>query len=222
MSRLSVLIVDDEPMFTSALRRLLHRTHDVEIASDGQQALDAVRAGRRFDVILSDVTMPLMSGIELLERLLEVAPDQAEHFVFLTGGTFPGPAQRRLRTLGTRQLEKPIDVAALRTMISEVAGQPPESDEAREARDPGKSRDPHEPHDPPEPPDPASPDRPRRTESFRRDDGPRLEALPSFKSDKDKTRSVSDSDRPRASVRRSDIFSVPSEERLRRALAGEG
>lgn len=121
MSRLRVLIVDDEAIFTQALRRLLQRTHDVEVANDGEQALAVVRSGKRFDVILSDVMMPAMNGIELFEAVQAVDPEQARHFVFLTGGAFGGHAQNRLRSLGTRQLEKPVDVAALRSMISLVA-----------------------------------------------------------------------------------------------------
>jgi CheY-like chemotaxis protein len=121
VTRLRVLIVDDEAIFTQALRRLLQRTHDVEVANNGEQALAAVRAGRRFDVILSDVMMPLMNGIELFEAVQLVDPEQARHFVFLTGGAFGGHAQRQLRKMGTRQLEKPVDVAALRNMINLVA-----------------------------------------------------------------------------------------------------
>lgn len=122
MTKLRVLIVDDEAMFTQSLRRLLQRQHDIAVANDGLEALTAVRAGQRFDVILSDVNMPQMTGIELFEQLLELAPDQAQHFVFLTGGAFGGPTQQRLRALGTRQLEKPVDITALRAMIVEVGG----------------------------------------------------------------------------------------------------
>ena len=121
MTRLRVLIVDDETIFTHALRRLLQRTHDIEVANDGVQALAAVRAGRRFDVILSDVMMPEMNGIELFEEVQRFDPEQARHFVFLTGGAFGGHAQQKLRKMGTRQLEKPVDVAALRHMITVVA-----------------------------------------------------------------------------------------------------
>jgi CheY-like chemotaxis protein len=123
MTRLHVLVVDDEAMFTHSLRRLLQRTHDVEVANDGREALAKVLAGRRFDVILSDVTMPEMGGIELYEELLRAAPEQARRFVFLTGGAFSRPTELRLRALGTRQLEKPVDMAALRAMISQVASE---------------------------------------------------------------------------------------------------
>jgi CheY-like chemotaxis protein len=123
LGRLRVLLVDDEPTFTNALRRVLQRHHDVEVASDGKQALEVVLAGMRFDVILSDVMMPRMTGLELLEQLVTLVPDQACHFVFLTGGVFASPTQQRIRTLGTRQLEKPVDVAALRSIITEIAEQ---------------------------------------------------------------------------------------------------
>jgi CheY-like chemotaxis protein len=123
MSRLRVLIVDDEVSFAHALRRVLHRTHDVEVLGDGALALAAIMAGQRFDVILSDVSMPKMTGVELLEQLVTHAPDQARHFVFLTGGVFPERTEQRIRALGTRQLEKPVDLGELRSTISEVAAE---------------------------------------------------------------------------------------------------
>jgi DNA-binding NtrC family response regulator len=64
-----VLLVDDEP----ELRRLLYRTlsracFDVVAAENGRVALEAARRAR-FDVVISDVRMPCMGGLELLERL---------------------------------------------------------------------------------------------------------------------------------------------------------
>lgn len=129
-SRLRVLIVDDEAIFTQALRRLLQRSYDIEVANDGAQALAivcaAVRAGKRFDAIISDVSMPSMNGIELYEAITHLDEEQARHFVFLTGGAFGGHAQTHLSKLGMRQLEKPVDVTALRHIIAEVAGHQPE------------------------------------------------------------------------------------------------
>jgi CheY-like chemotaxis protein len=123
VSKLRVLLVDDEAVFTHALRRLLQRTFDVEVAGDGREALAAIQRGARFDVILSDVMMPQLSGLELHEEVQRLAPDQARRFIFLTGGAFGGDVQPRLRALGGRQLEKPIDVAALRAMIAQVAAE---------------------------------------------------------------------------------------------------
>ncbi len=129
-ARLRVLVVDDEAIFTQALRRLLQRSYDVEVANDGEQALAIIRAGKRFDVIVSDVSMPAMNGIELYEAITILDEEQARHFVFLTGGAFAGHAQSHLQKLGMRQLEKPVDVSALRHTIDEIAGEHPGHDRA--------------------------------------------------------------------------------------------
>ncbi|HRC57246.1 MAG: response regulator [Myxococcales bacterium] len=115
-----VLIVDDDATIGKALHRLLRRTHDVELASDGQEALAAIRGGQRFNAIVSDVAMPLMTGIELFEHLAREVPEQARHFVFLTGGV-QGPVARKLRQTGAPQLEKPVDISALRDTIAQLA-----------------------------------------------------------------------------------------------------
>src|SRR6185295_1309014 len=62
--RAQILVVDDEPMISSAVRRILGREHDV-VATDAMGALKAIEGGRRFDVILCDVMMPDMSGVDL-------------------------------------------------------------------------------------------------------------------------------------------------------------
>ncbi|MEZ4359797.1 MAG: response regulator [Kofleriaceae bacterium] len=124
VGRVRILIVDDERSFTTALRRVLGRVHDVTVAADGQEALDLIDAGQRFDVIFSDVTMPRMTGHELLDRLVTKDPEMAHHFVFLSGGGSPARLPARLRALGTRELEKPTDIQALREVIREIASEP--------------------------------------------------------------------------------------------------
>jgi CheY-like chemotaxis protein len=64
-----VLVVDDEPAIGRALARLLERDlHHVVVVGRGEDALHLLLS-ERFDVILCDVTMPEMTGIELYERL---------------------------------------------------------------------------------------------------------------------------------------------------------
>jgi CheY-like chemotaxis protein len=121
LTRWRVLVVDDEVLFTTALRRVLQRTHHIEIADNGPQALHLIRSGARYDVIFSDVTMPLMTGPEFLDELERIAPEQAGKVVFLTGGVFSGPLTLRLSALGTLQLEKPVELDLLRATISRIA-----------------------------------------------------------------------------------------------------
>ena len=69
MKNHSVLVVDDEPSIVISLEYLLSQAgYDVHTASDGQQALDAVRALRP-RLVLLDVMMPVMNGFEVCRRI---------------------------------------------------------------------------------------------------------------------------------------------------------
>jgi DNA-binding NtrC family response regulator len=79
---LSILLVDDEPTLRLALGDALAAAgHQVVLAEDGQVALD-ICAQRRFDVVVSDVNMPKVDGITLLQRLKRMDP--SIDFVLMT------------------------------------------------------------------------------------------------------------------------------------------
>jgi PAS domain S-box-containing protein len=68
--RQRVLLVDDEDAVAAVLRRLLERNgFDVTLAGNGAQAMERIAAGPAFDLVLTDQTMPVMTGMELVERL---------------------------------------------------------------------------------------------------------------------------------------------------------
>jgi len=74
-ARGTLLIVDDEPLFASSLRRVLASEHVVTVANSGRAALDRLRRGERFDVVLCDLMMPEMTGADLHAELLALAPE---------------------------------------------------------------------------------------------------------------------------------------------------
>ncbi|HEX3764038.1 MAG TPA: two-component regulator propeller domain-containing protein [Kofleriaceae bacterium] len=125
--RLRILAVDDEPRVLEMLARVLRREHDVVAVSCGGAALQHVRGGARFDVIVSDVMMPNMTGLELLDELVRIAPDQARRMIFLSGGVFTAESRARLDELGALQLEKPVTAHQLREAVRAlaIAGDPP-------------------------------------------------------------------------------------------------
>ncbi|HEY0989033.1 MAG TPA: ATP-binding protein [Kofleriaceae bacterium] len=116
-----VMLVDDEPQVAHTMERLLRRDHDITVALCGDEALAHITAGERFDVIVSDVMMPNMTGIELLEQLRSIAPGQAERLIFLSGGAFTAQAREQLASLGVLQLEKPVTAKELRASIVRIA-----------------------------------------------------------------------------------------------------
>ncbi|WP_338667830.1 response regulator [Pseudodesulfovibrio methanolicus] len=83
MKKIRLLLVDDEPDFLTAYaRRFKRRNVEITEASSGQQAIDHVRESE-FDVVILDVMMPRMNGLETLRRIKAIAPDLP--VIILTG-----------------------------------------------------------------------------------------------------------------------------------------
>jgi PAS domain S-box-containing protein len=118
-----VLVVDDEPQIGSAIVRTLRRDHDVEVATRARAALERLRGGEAFDVILCDVMMPEMSGLELHAELSRTDSRLAERIVFITGGAFTAQTQALLDGMPNQCISKPFDIVLLRALVGErVAG----------------------------------------------------------------------------------------------------
>ena len=92
-ARLRVLHVDDEPMVRTLVRRMLGQECEVISVASPAEALELLAQDPHFDCVLSDVTMPQMTGVALLRRVESLAPDLARRWVFLTGGS-PDPWTR--------------------------------------------------------------------------------------------------------------------------------
>jgi len=114
-----VLIVDDDAMIVRAMRRLLSTEHEVKAFRSAHEALALLAAGERFDVILCDLMMPAMTGMELHAKVSQLAPEQAARMIFLTGGAFSAQAQAFLDAGTTVWLNKPFDRESLRSIVNE-------------------------------------------------------------------------------------------------------
>jgi PAS domain S-box-containing protein len=114
-----ILVVDDEKMVATAVLRLLGNDHMVEVLTSAQEALRRICDGERFDVILCDLMMPIMTGAELHSELARAAPDQAACMVFLTAGAFTPRARAFLDEVPNPRLDKPFELATLRALVQE-------------------------------------------------------------------------------------------------------
>jgi two-component system response regulator PfeR len=106
-SRPRILLVDDDPGVLAGLRRVLHVSEpvwEIVVASDGREALSALKSGR-FDVVLTDLTMPGIDGFKLLQEIRQSHPGTiriihssqittlgAEHIRHLADATLPKPS----------------------------------------------------------------------------------------------------------------------------------
>ena len=114
---LRVLVVDDQPNVLSLIRDLLIADgHEVETLADGRQALARATAAP-FDVILSDLRMPSMSGHALHRALATAHPELARRLVFITGDPLAARADDFLALMGTPTLAKPFTWDELRSAL---------------------------------------------------------------------------------------------------------
>jgi two-component system NtrC family sensor kinase len=113
-----ILVVDDEPHIRHYMRATLAAWgHDVDVATDGEDALARALPGR-YDVIITDVRMPKLSGRDLYERLRREAPAVAARVVFATGDTVRDDTMAFLEQCGRPFLHKPFKLAELRSVLA--------------------------------------------------------------------------------------------------------
>jgi DNA-binding NtrC family response regulator len=116
---LKILIVDDEEPARQGLTALLARWgYDVDEAADGQEALAKAAAGLP-SVVLSDLVMPKMDGLELLRALKTDVPFAS--VILLTGQGSIDTAVTAMKEGAYDYLTKPVDVARLRVLIPKAA-----------------------------------------------------------------------------------------------------
>jgi CheY-like chemotaxis protein/two-component sensor histidine kinase len=115
-----VLVIDDEPAIIRALERILVSEHDVTPTSNAGDARARILTGERYDVILCDLMMPQMTGMDLHAEFLRVAPEQASRMVFMTGGAFTPGSRAFLDDVPNPCIDKPFDTQHLRSIVNDL------------------------------------------------------------------------------------------------------
>src|SRR6185369_8816413 len=113
-----VLVVDDEPGVRESLRLILKDRTEIAVVSSGEDALDAV-AARAFDVVLLDILMPGMDGLELLERMRANGP--APQVIMLTATKTVKTAVRAMKLGAFDYVTKPFDIDELIVLVERAA-----------------------------------------------------------------------------------------------------
>ena len=111
-----ILVVDDEPMVTGSCRRILAAEgDDVEVADSGQEGLK-LALSKRFDLVMADLRMPDLDGMELVRTLRRKRPETA--VIIITGyGSVPSAVEAA--KLGVADyIEKPFTPEEIRQAVS--------------------------------------------------------------------------------------------------------
>jgi len=119
----TVLVVEDNGIVRDLIRHALeHLGYQVTACADGLEALDQLVALGKVDLILLDLIMPHMSGVELLERVRGEAPDSK--VLFMSGYAEDAVLNGRL-IVGTPFIQKPFSLAQLAQGVRRVLDSPP-------------------------------------------------------------------------------------------------
>jgi CheY-like chemotaxis protein len=92
----------------------------VDTTDDARAAMDKLDAGVTYDVILTDVRMPGMSGIELYSYILEKTPAMKNRIIFNTGDVMGADIKTFLAQNNLPYLAKPFDIKLLREKIADI------------------------------------------------------------------------------------------------------
>lgn len=115
-----ILVVDDEPMIVTLVQRILATEHEVLTTTSAAEALKQIVNGEQFDVILCDLMMPQMTGMDLHAKLSEVSPEHAARMIFLSGGAISIRTREFLDATPHPRLGKPFSAERLRTLVNDA------------------------------------------------------------------------------------------------------
>ena len=113
------LVVDDEPDIALSLAEILELGGmQVDMAENGSAAVDRIRAAD-YDVVLTDVRMPIMDGLTLYRRAEAVKPGLGKHFIFVTGDSMGPMVRAFLDEDNSSCIEKPLLASKKLRRVSE-------------------------------------------------------------------------------------------------------
>ena len=115
-----ILVVDDEPLVLDLLIDVLEDAgHKVDTAANGNEACRKLRV-RGYDLVISDIRMPQMNGIDFYRNLRTLRPELEHRIVFITGDLIDPETVQFLATVNARTLPKPLDISRIVEVVQET------------------------------------------------------------------------------------------------------
>ncbi len=115
-----ILLVDDEAFLRSAIPRML-RAHEVVAVSSGRELMELLQTDTAFDLVLCDLTMPEMSGVDIHAWLEQHLPELGKRLMFISGGVFTERNTRYLREHPELiRINKPFNTGDLTRLVEKA------------------------------------------------------------------------------------------------------
>lgn len=114
-----ILIVDDEPQIRSVLHELLSEDHRCVEAASAEESLELLR-GEQFDLILTDIVMGEMSGLEMVPQVRQIAPDAV--VIMISAEQKIGNAIEAMRAGAFDYITKPFDLQQVKMAVERALG----------------------------------------------------------------------------------------------------
>ena len=116
-----ILVADDEPHIGRIIQLKLERApYDVFLVSDGREAMDKLRGDDQIDLVLLDIMMPYLSGLDVLDELKRLPHRQDTPVIILTAKGQDADRERALELGATDFLTKPFSPNKLLSRIDEI------------------------------------------------------------------------------------------------------
>lgn len=117
-----VLVIDDEQLLGQTIQLGLEDTMDVELEVSGKKGLDRLLSDEQFELVLCDLSLPDLSGIDIYSRVLSEKPEIKEYFVVMTGGAVSTESRDFLENYEGPLLNKPFTLSQVEALIDRIVG----------------------------------------------------------------------------------------------------
>jgi two-component system, cell cycle response regulator DivK len=117
----TLLIVEDRELNRDLLVQIFEDAYELELASDGQTAVEIAAAGRA-DLILMDIGLPGLNGLDAVRAIRASAVEVP--IIAVSSGVMPGDRERAIEAGCDDFMAKPIDDVVLVEMVERLLGQP--------------------------------------------------------------------------------------------------
>ncbi len=122
--RPSVLVIDDESLLGQTLQLGLEDSLDVTLELSGKRGLGRLLAHEAFDLVLCDLSLPDLTGVEIHQRVMAVRPELSPRFVVMTGGAVTETARAFLESYRGPLLQKPFTLSEVEALAARLLSQP--------------------------------------------------------------------------------------------------